>query len=86
MRLLESKEDAFGVDASWMLYVAGAIGTALAFLVLGGLALRAGRAGRLVGGGLITAAIGLFAADAGGLVVTGIAFFVLAWERLRRHR
>ena len=33
-----------------------------------------------------TAGIGLFAADAGGLVITGIAFFVLAWERLRRDR
>ena len=79
-------EDAFGLDAGWMLYVAGAIGTALAFLVLGGLALRAERHGRLVGGALIAAAIGLFAADAGGLVMTGIAFFVLAWERLRRDR
>lgn len=79
-------EDAFDVDAGWMLYVAGAIGVALALLVLGGLALRAGRAGRVVGGALIAAAIGLFTADAGGLVVTGIAFFVLAGERVRRDR
>ena len=79
-------EDALDIDAGWMLYVAGAIGTALAFLVLGGLAFRAGRAGRLAGGALIAAAIGLFAADAGGLVVTGLAFFALAWERVRRDR
>ena len=72
-------EDAFDVDAGWMLFVVGAVATALALVALGAFALRGGVARRAVAGALFVAALGFFAADAGGLVLTGIAFFVLAW-------
>ena len=75
-------EDALGVDAGWMLFVIGAAATPLALIALGAFALRGGAARRAVAGALFAAALGFFAADAGGLVLTGIAFFVLAW----RHR
>ena len=72
-------EDAFDVDAGWMLFVIGAIATPLALIALGAFALRGGAARRAVAGALFAAALGFFGADAGGLVLTGIAFFVLAW-------
>ncbi len=79
-------EDVLGIDAGWMLYVVGAIGTLVALVALGVLALRRSATGRVTAGAFFAAGLGFLAADSGGLVITGVAFFILAWENARRSR